>query len=35
MSVDCLLILGMISARTVNRSHLAAERPGHALIAST
>ena len=31
----CLLILGMISARTVNLSHLAAERPGHALIAST
>ena len=31
----CLLVLGMISARTVNLSHLAAERPGHALIAST
>lgn len=31
----CLLIVGMIGARTVNLSHLAAERPGHALVAST
>jgi hypothetical protein len=31
----CLIIVGMISARTVNLSHLASERAGTALIAST
>jgi hypothetical protein len=31
----CLMIVGMISSRTVNLSHLASERPGAALIAST
>lgn len=31
----CLIVVGMISARTVNLSHLASERPGTALIAST
>jgi len=31
----CLLIVAMISARTVNLSHLACERPGPVLIAST
>jgi Transposase DDE domain len=31
----CLLVVGMISGRTVNLSHLASERPGTALIAST
>lgn len=30
-----LLVMGMVSARTVNLSHLASERPGKALIAST
>lgn len=30
-----LIVVGMVSARTVNLSHLAAERPGHALVAST
>ena len=31
----CLIVVGMISARTVNLSHLASERPREALIAST
>jgi hypothetical protein len=31
----CLLIVAMISARTVNLSHLAAERSGEVLVAST
>jgi len=31
----CLLILGMIATRTVNLSHIAAERPGRAQVAST
>lgn len=31
----CLLLLGMISARTVNLTHIAAERPSRALVAST
>jgi hypothetical protein len=31
----CLLVVGMISGRTVNLSHLASERSGTALIAST
>ena len=31
----CLIVVGMVSARTVNLSHLAAERPGSTLIAST
>ena len=31
----CLLILGMISARTVNLTHIAAERPARVKIAST
>jgi hypothetical protein len=31
----CLLVVGMISARTVNLSHLACERPTTALVAST
>ena len=31
----CLLVVGMISARTVNLGHLACERPGPALTAST
>lgn len=31
----CLLVVGMISARTVNLSHLACERPSTALVAST
>ena len=31
----CLLVLGMISARTVNLTHIAAERPDRAKIAST
>jgi Transposase DDE domain len=31
----CLIVVGMISARSVNLSHLASERPGTALIAST
>ncbi len=30
-----LIVVAMVSARTVNLSHLAAERPGSALIAST
>lgn len=30
-----LLVVGMISARTVNLSHIASERPGTALVAST
>jgi Transposase DDE domain len=31
----CQIIVGMISARTVNLSHIASERPGVALIASS
>ncbi|MFP1646773.1 IS4 family transposase [Pontitalea aquivivens] len=31
----CLLLLGMISARTVNLTHIATERPGRAKVAST
>jgi len=31
----CLLVLGMISARTVNLTHIAAERPDRAKVAST
>jgi len=31
----CLLVLGMISARTVNLTHVAAERPARAKVAST
>ena len=31
----CGIVVGMISARTVNLSHFASERPGTALIAST
>lgn len=31
----CLLIIGVISARTVNLSHVACERSGEVLIAST
>lgn len=31
----CLLVVGMVSARTVNLGHIACERPGNALIAST
>jgi hypothetical protein len=31
----CLIVIGMISARTVNLSHIASERPREALIAST
>lgn len=31
----CLLVLGMISARTENLTHIAAERPDRAKIAST
>ena len=31
----CLLVVGMISARTVNLGHIACERPGSVLIAST
>ncbi len=31
----CLIVVGMISARTVNLSHLACERPSRALVAST
>lgn len=30
-----MIVIGMVSARTVNLSHLAAERPGATLIAST
>ena len=30
-----MLVIAMVSARTVNLSHLAAERPGDALVAST
>jgi hypothetical protein len=30
-----LLIVGMVSARTVNLGHIATERPGTALTAST
>lgn len=31
----CLLVVGMVSARTVNLGHIACERPGAVLIAST
>ena len=31
----CLMLIGMVSARTVNLSHIASERPREALIAST
>ena len=31
----CLIVVGMISARTVNLSHVASERPSTALVAST
>lgn len=31
----CLLVLGMISARTVNLTHIATERPARAKVAST
>ena len=31
----CLLVLGIISARTVNLTHIATERPGSAKVAST
>lgn len=31
----CMLLLGMISARTVNLTHIATERPGRAMVAST
>jgi len=31
----CLLVVGMVNARTVNLGHIACERPGTALIAST
>jgi hypothetical protein len=31
----CLIVVGMVSARTVNLGHIACERPGSALIAST
>jgi len=31
----CLLLLGMIGARTVNLTHIATERPGRAKVAST
>ena len=31
----CLLVLGMISAQTVNLSHIASERPTRAKVAST
>ena len=31
----CLLVIGMISARTVNLIHIAAERPARAKVAST
>ncbi len=31
----CLLVLGVISARTVNLTHIATERPGRAKVAST
>ena len=30
-----LIVVAMVSARTVNLSHLAAERPGTTLVAST
>ena len=31
----CLIVVGMVSARTVNLGHIACERPGSALVAST
>ena len=31
----CLIVVGMVTARTVNLSHLACERPTTALVAST
>ena len=30
-----LIVMGMVGARTVNLSHVASERPGEALVAST
>jgi len=35
METLCLLVFGMISARTVNLTHIAAERPARAKVAST
>ena len=35
METLCLLVVGMVSARTVNLGHIACERPGSVLIAST
>jgi hypothetical protein len=35
METLCLLVLGVISARTVNLTHIAAERPARAKVAST
>ena len=34
-TVGCLLIVGMVSARTVNLAHIACERPGPTQTAST
>lgn len=31
----CMILLGMISARTVNLTHIASERPSRAMVAST
>ena len=31
----CLIVIGMVSARSVTLSHLACERPGSALTSST
>lgn len=31
----CMIVIGMVSARSVNLSHLACERPGSALTSST
>jgi len=35
LEILCLLVLGMISARTVNLTHIASERPARAKVAST
>lgn len=35
METLCLLVIGRISARTVNLTHIAAERPAHANVVST
>lgn len=35
METLCLLVVGMVSARTVNLGHIACERPGSVLVAST